>query len=97
MNSAATRITVALPRETVSRIDEMAAAQRRSRSNMTAVLLAAGQARLEELDRLARDGMTSTSQRPEAGATEAGRAHLAEHRRMCGVTPSDRFPEETKT
>ncbi len=89
MNTAS-RVTLSLPRDTVDRLDEVATAERRSRSNAAAVLLDSamrtGRKRLDELDALARE----TIARPgaEAGAAEAARAHLAEHRRLAGIPDS---------
>lgn len=84
--STCERITLSLPADTVRRLNDFAASERRNRSNAAGVLLdqalAAGGRRLEELEQVAGDAM------PARGASVGGaaaRAHLAEHRRLGGL------------
>lgn len=88
-----TQIAARLPEGLVRKVDRAAREDNRTRTGQIAELIAlglAGRERLKQLERLGRSGIASTAQRPETQASEAGRAHLAEHRRMCGFdSPSE--------
>lgn len=71
-------VNLHLPDETARRLDDFAAAERRSRSNAAAVLLD------QALERIVADAKASENGLERAGASAAA-AHLAEHRRLGGL------------
>jgi predicted transcriptional regulator len=72
-------ISISLPDQTVDRLDSTADQVRRSRSNMIRSVLE------EWLDRFT-TGTPGDINAGSVAATEAGRAHLAEHRRLSGFS-----------
>jgi predicted transcriptional regulator len=87
-------VSISLPSEQLKALDEFAETDRRSRSSTVAIAVdeflarhrVGGQQRLQELERLAGEEIARANG-PSPGS-DAGAAHLAEHRRLCGFQPN---------
>lgn len=74
--STTERVTLSLPHATLARLDEVATAERRSRSNAATLLL----------DRVLAEIISGSQERK---ADAASKAHLREHRRLSGLGGHD--------
>lgn len=80
--TATEKVTLTLPRETLSRLDEVATAERRSRSNMTAVLIEQA---------LAANRRPASDSRSVAGQVQS---HLQRHAELGGFPSPAPTPED---